>query len=264
MKDDSLLFKHRGTLQTLVAVPVVVAALQGVPAQGWEIGLGAAILAAAVFMRLLAIRWIGKRARVAHAGAAELLASGPYARTRNPIYVANLSILLGGAVLAGLGPWSLLVWAIGWGVYHLVVRVEEGALGQLFGESYKTYCARVPRWIPLIRAAEPFGPQPELWPWSTVLVRELPAVLGTLALFGGMAWVRLDGPFAKDLLALLDRIASTVGLTRSWLLSISIVAVAFVEGLTTFMKRRRHAIVRAQLQAAAAGQPSAQGLPDKV
>ena len=76
-----------------------------------------------------------------------LVTDGPYAISRNPMYV--------GMVLAGLG--AALITATLAGVilaaaYALVVRYwyiayEERAMRQQFGERYDAYCRRVGRWL---------------------------------------------------------------------------------------------------------------------
>ncbi len=82
----------------------------------------------------------------------DLIASGPYAHVRNPIYLSDL------AILAGMGlvvPWSgsLVVWGILAFVYPRVMRHEEAMLGRRFGSRYLEFCRRVPRLIPRFRSA---------------------------------------------------------------------------------------------------------------
>src|SRR5262249_6289768 len=75
-----------------------------------------------------------------------LLMRGPYAFTRNPMYVAEAALWLGWAILLG----SIAV-LIGFVVLcvavNLVVRQEEPALESQFGEIYLEYKAVVPRWL---------------------------------------------------------------------------------------------------------------------
>ena len=75
-----------------------------------------------------------------------LMTTGPYAYTRNPMYVAELALWLGWAILFGslvvlLGLVVLTV------VIILLVPREERGLERQFGETYRHYQARVPRWL---------------------------------------------------------------------------------------------------------------------
>jgi len=76
-----------------------------------------------------------------------LVTSGPYGRTRNPLYVAALLVYLGvGFFINGLAPFLLfipLAFLLHWGV---VLR-EERYLASRFGEAYRAYQARVRRWL---------------------------------------------------------------------------------------------------------------------
>lgn len=75
-----------------------------------------------------------------------VLVRGPYSVTRNPMYVAELALWFGWAILFG----SLAV-AVGFvGLYLalvLVVPWEERALEERFGDTYRDYIATVPRWL---------------------------------------------------------------------------------------------------------------------
>ena len=78
---------------------------------------------------------------------AALVATGPYRRSRNPIYLA---LLLGATGLALI--WGTL-WAwLGVAVLHgvldrLVIAKEEAYLATRFGTAYEGYKARVRRWM---------------------------------------------------------------------------------------------------------------------
>jgi protein-S-isoprenylcysteine O-methyltransferase Ste14 len=64
------------------------------------------------------------------------------------MYVAGMVILLGhllwsqAAVLLAYAAFMFL------GFHLFVVLYEEPALSRQFGEAYREYCARVPRWLP--------------------------------------------------------------------------------------------------------------------
>ena len=79
-----------------------------------------------------------------------LLMRGPYALTRNPMYVAELGLWLGWAIFYG----SIIVF-IGFIVFCVAVNFflprEERALEIRFGEAYRQYKRKVPRWLGRIR-----------------------------------------------------------------------------------------------------------------
>jgi protein-S-isoprenylcysteine O-methyltransferase Ste14 len=77
-----------------------------------------------------------------------LVAVGPYRYVRNPMISGVAAVLAGEALLTGswvLALWFLLFVAFN---YAYFVFAEEPGLERRFGESYREYKARVPRWIP--------------------------------------------------------------------------------------------------------------------
>ena len=79
---------------------------------------------------------------------AVLVTDGWYARTRNPLLLGVVTILLGEAVLflsPALGGYTLAYWA--WLTTFVILR-EESDLRQAFGAGFDAYCKEVPRWIP--------------------------------------------------------------------------------------------------------------------
>ena len=80
----------------------------------------------------------------------ELVATGFYRYTRNPMYVGVLAIIIGHFLWFRY--WFLLVYAllVFIGFYTFVVFYEEPTLKGKFGASYEEYLRRVPRWIPKI------------------------------------------------------------------------------------------------------------------
>jgi len=76
-----------------------------------------------------------------------LITDGVYARSRNPIYLADALLLIAwsvwlGHALALLGAAAFIGY-----VTHFQIRPEERALAAKFGERYRGYCRRVRRWI---------------------------------------------------------------------------------------------------------------------
>jgi protein-S-isoprenylcysteine O-methyltransferase Ste14 len=75
-----------------------------------------------------------------------LMTTGPYAYTRNPMYVAELALWLGWATLFG-SLVTLLGFVVLTVVIILILPWEERGLETQFGETYRQYQARVPRWL---------------------------------------------------------------------------------------------------------------------
>lgn len=84
---------------------------------------------------------------------ARLAVSGPYAYTRNPLYLGSFVLGLGFTIAASSSPWLLaglgaLFASLFLGIYWPVMRVEAATLAQMFGEEYEAYAAAVPLLFP--------------------------------------------------------------------------------------------------------------------
>lgn len=75
-----------------------------------------------------------------------LLQRGPYARSRNPIFLGVL-VTQFGLMLAWPSVFTLLCFGVGLVVLRRQVKLEERSLKARFGTSYAAYRARTPRWI---------------------------------------------------------------------------------------------------------------------
>jgi protein-S-isoprenylcysteine O-methyltransferase Ste14 len=78
----------------------------------------------------------------------QLVAVGPYRYLRNPMITGVATVLAGQALLTG--SWILAAWMLAFVAINLVyfVTVEEPGLERRFGDPYREYKARVPRWMP--------------------------------------------------------------------------------------------------------------------
>jgi protein-S-isoprenylcysteine O-methyltransferase Ste14 len=77
-----------------------------------------------------------------------LTVSGPYARTRNPLYFGS-SILALGAAVAMNSIWSTVLLLIYFAlVYSFVMRREEMELRQQHGDAFSAYALSVPLFFP--------------------------------------------------------------------------------------------------------------------
>lgn len=79
---------------------------------------------------------------------AQVVSSGPYAHSRNPMYVAWALLSLGAGLVAN-SAWMLAAVPVAfWRVHREVLR-EERMLVQQFPASYRHYAAAVPRYLRL-------------------------------------------------------------------------------------------------------------------
>ena len=80
-----------------------------------------------------------------------LVEGGVFAHCRNPLYVGNVLILTGLAIVHGGWAMYLLVLPFFGFAYTAIVMAEEQYLRRRFGDAYVRYCERVPRWVPSLR-----------------------------------------------------------------------------------------------------------------
>ena len=75
-----------------------------------------------------------------------LITDGPYALTRNPMYLGHLLFMVG---LVGVtrSPLALVLAARAVLRFTGRVRIDEERLERAFGDEYRAYRARAPRWI---------------------------------------------------------------------------------------------------------------------
>jgi protein-S-isoprenylcysteine O-methyltransferase Ste14 len=76
-----------------------------------------------------------------------LRTDGPYRVTRHPIYTGMLGMLVGTALLGGVGRWAVVL-AVGMVYAAAKIRAEERLLGAEFPDDYPRYRERVPQLVP--------------------------------------------------------------------------------------------------------------------
>jgi protein-S-isoprenylcysteine O-methyltransferase Ste14 len=82
----------------------------------------------------------------------ELTCTGPYAYTRNPLYLGSMGIAFGFAVASGEWPLAVLLVAMFLGIYIPTILSEEAFLRATF-PSFGLYATRVPRLLPRLTPA---------------------------------------------------------------------------------------------------------------
>jgi protein-S-isoprenylcysteine O-methyltransferase Ste14 len=76
-----------------------------------------------------------------------LITSGPYRFSRNPLYLGGNFFIFLGAVLCLGSPSGILFTAINLVAVDFMIRREEKQLAREFGEDWLSYRNRVPRWL---------------------------------------------------------------------------------------------------------------------
>lgn len=111
--------------------------------------LGVLLILAGSWLHLSAWRTFLKRETTVRADGAprSLVTDGPYARTRNPMYLAGVVILLGLAILLGALASFLAAPAYGVVAHVFFLPAEERTMEARFGPAYLEYRASVPAWI---------------------------------------------------------------------------------------------------------------------
>ncbi len=128
-------------------------------------------------VRLWAVHHIGVISRTRSERLGPLVASGPFAIVRNPLYLGNIALWAGVALAARLMWLAPLIVVLLGLEYHAIVRWEEGLLESRLGDAYRNYAARVPRWIPHLHHGGHSGHggkdvQVESFTWNETLFSE--------------------------------------------------------------------------------------------
>jgi protein-S-isoprenylcysteine O-methyltransferase Ste14 len=86
-----------------------------------------------------------------------LTVTGPYTRTRNPLYLGSAILALGVAVATH--SWAATIILFGYFAlfYSIVMRREEAELRQLYGGAFDEYARAVPLFLPRMTAAKLSG-----------------------------------------------------------------------------------------------------------
>lgn len=77
----------------------------------------------------------------------QLVTTGPFAYTRNPLYLAGAGLLWAHALWLGSPRALLPAGAFVLALDKCQIPLEEAALEQRFGKKYRKYAAEVPRWV---------------------------------------------------------------------------------------------------------------------
>jgi protein-S-isoprenylcysteine O-methyltransferase Ste14 len=161
-RDDGLvragawLFRQRTWIPLPLALTLFFLRPEHAQQSGLSLAVGVAIVVGAELLRLWAVHHIGVVSRTRSDRLGPLVRTGPFAFVRNPLYIANIALWAGFALIAQLA-WLIPIFVVVVGLeYHAIVRWEERLLDSRCGDEYRAYVRQVPRWIPTLRL--PSGP----------------------------------------------------------------------------------------------------------
>jgi protein-S-isoprenylcysteine O-methyltransferase Ste14 len=145
----------------------------------WQTMLGSlALVVPGVWLRAYASGYVRKNA--------EITQTGPYAHTRNPLYLGSMMIAFGFAVAAW--NWVILVaLAVLFAVIYLpTIRSEEAYLRERFA-GFDEYAAKVPRLLPRLTPAPTAEAAGRFSRELYLHHREYNACMGAIAIYAALA-----------------------------------------------------------------------------
>ncbi|MBC7283997.1 isoprenylcysteine carboxylmethyltransferase family protein [Hoeflea sp.] len=111
--------------------------------------IGGALVCVALAIDLWAVRTLheARTTILPNRASSHLVTHGPFGYSRNPIYVANMVLMVGMGCFSLNGWFMLLAVVMGILTHYLAVRREENHLIARFGYQFENYCRKVRRWI---------------------------------------------------------------------------------------------------------------------
>ena len=181
----AFIFRYRNGLFPLMFVGALAA---GAPMRSPVLdvaGVLIALLGQALRILTIGYEYIERGGRARKVYASTLVQGGVFAHCRNPLYLGNLLIALGLALLINSPAFYLLFLPFMVLVYMAIVAAEEEFLAAKFGPAYAAYCVRVRRWWPRWRgfSASRAGMH---FHWGRVLVKEYNTTFLLLAALIGL------------------------------------------------------------------------------
>lgn len=134
-----VLQRFRVPLGFLFAILFLIFAQPGVV----SLIIGGAVAAVGLLIRAWASGHIRKNTQLA--------VSGPYAHTRNPLYLGSFLLAAGFAFASGFWWLPLLFCLLFLAIYWTVMNVEKADVHEIFGKEYEEYAANVPLFFPRLK-----------------------------------------------------------------------------------------------------------------
>ena len=139
------------TYRSYTPIPLAAVILYNAQLANAYVLLGMALVILGESIRFWAVSYAGGITRTTKVGAATLCTAGPFAYTRNPLYMGNMLMYNGIVLIAGASnilTMLTLTWLFFIIQYLLIIDLEEKTLTSLFGNTYINYKKNVPRIFP--------------------------------------------------------------------------------------------------------------------
>ena len=149
MNIGNFFFKYR----SYTPIPLAAVILYNAQLANAYVVLGLICIILGESIRFWSVSYAGGITRTTTVGAATLCTAGPFAHTRNPLYIGNMLMYNGIVLIAGASnifAILMLTWLFFIIQYFLIINLEEQTLTRIFGTTYLDYTKNVPRIFPLL------------------------------------------------------------------------------------------------------------------
>jgi protein-S-isoprenylcysteine O-methyltransferase Ste14 len=155
VRAGNFLFRYRNGLGPILFLLALLAGRSSFPGDSAALNVlldraGIALALAGQLLRIATVgfEYIERGGRNRQVYASKLVQGGIFAQCRNPLYVGNMLLAIGLALVVNSALFYLLVLPLVGYAYVAIVAAEEAFLREKFGAEYTEYCRRVRRWIP--------------------------------------------------------------------------------------------------------------------
>ena len=153
VKLGHFLFKVRNLIFPVFFIPLVLIpkpVLMSMAQEKWRyvIGLTVAFAGQAVRALTIGLAYIKRGGKKREIYASTLVKDGIFAHCRNPLYMGNILIVVGLAIIANSIPFYFIGIPLFVLMYLAIIKAEENYLSDRFGNEYTEYCRNVHRLLP--------------------------------------------------------------------------------------------------------------------
>jgi len=142
-------FKYRG----FTPIPFILTVLYFAQPTLFSLISGIIIMLLGEWTRFWGVAYAGGATRTRNVGAPRLITSGPFGYVRNPLYIGNIIMYAGAAIIANVWMPYLIIAVLFYFAfqYYFIVKLEEQKLTELFQDTYSDYLQAVPRFMPRLK-----------------------------------------------------------------------------------------------------------------